>query len=107
MVASAEGGVNIEDVAASNPDAILKFPIDIHEGLTKDKAVDIAKQLGIPAESHDSCADTFVRLYNLFVSKDATMVEINPFAEDVSGKCKLRFFYGDIQQNVFVILNKH
>jgi len=96
MVASAEGGVNIEDVAASNPDAILKFPIDIHEGLTKDKAVDIAKQLGIPAESHDSCSDTFVRLYNLFVSKDATMVEINPFAEDVSGKyfcldAKLKF----------------
>ena len=38
MVASAEGGVNIEDVAASNPEAILKFAIDIHTGLTKEKA---------------------------------------------------------------------
>ena len=37
MVASAQGGVNIEDVAESNPEAILKFPIDIHGGLSKEK----------------------------------------------------------------------
>merc|ERR1712203_497960 len=86
MVASAEGGVNIEDVAASNPEAILKFPIDIHKGLTKDKAVEIADQLHIPKADQDSVADTFIRLYNIFQTKDATMVEINPFAEDVSGK---------------------
>ena len=88
MVASAEGGVNIEDVAASNPEAILKFPIDIHQGLTKEHAVDIADQLHIPKADQDSVADTFIRLYNIFQTKDATMVEINPFAEDVSGKCK-------------------
>lgn len=34
MIASSEGGVNIEEVAAKNPDAIIKFPIDIHEGET-------------------------------------------------------------------------
>merc|ERR1719420_1844256 len=63
MVASAQGGVNIEDVAESNPEAILKFPIDIHGGLSKEKATDIAKELGIPDEQLDSVSDTFVRLY--------------------------------------------
>ena len=92
MVASAEGGVNIEDVAASNPEAILKFAIDIHTGLTKEKAVEIADALHIPKADQDAVADTFIRLYNIFQTKDATMVEINPFAEDVSGKCELRFY---------------
>jgi len=96
MVASAQGGVNIEDVAESNPEAILKFPIDIHGGLSKEKAVEIAKELGIPDEQLESVSDTFVRLYDVFITKDATMVEINPFAEDVSGKfycldAKIRF----------------
>ena len=96
MVASAEGGVNIEDVAASNPDAILKFAIDMHQGLTKDRAVEIADELHIPKADQDAVADTFVRLYNIFTTKDATMVEINPFAEDVSGKCML-----DLQCKIF------
>ena len=43
MVASAQGGVNIEDVAESNPEAILKFPIDIHGGLSKEKVCLIQK----------------------------------------------------------------
>merc|ERR1712012_926138 len=66
MIASSEGGVNIEEVAEKNPDAIVKFPISINDGL--------------------SVAE----------SKDATMVEINPFAEDSSGEyfcldAKIRF----------------
>merc|ERR1711874_39942 len=53
---------------------------------TKEKAVEIADALHIPKADQDAVADTFIRLYNIFQSKDATMVEINPFAEDVSGK---------------------
>jgi len=85
LVASTEGGVNIEDVAAKNPDAILKFPIDIHEGLSEDKAAEIATELNIPPEDRPEVSQTLVKLYNLFVNKDATMVEINPFAEDANG----------------------
>ena len=88
LIASSEGGVNIEEVAEKNPDAIVKFPIDIHEGLTDSKAKDVAKQLGFPSNRHEEVAQIFVNLYNLFVSKDATMVEINPFAEDSNGDCK-------------------
>ena len=85
MIASTEGGVNIEEIAASNPDAIQTFPIDIIGGLSKEMALDIATKLEIPAEDQNEVAETLMKLYNLFLSKDATMVEINPFAEDANG----------------------
>merc|ERR1712141_94960 len=96
LIASTEGGVNIEEIAASNPDAIQTFPIDIIGGLSKELALDIAVKLHIPAEDQEEVSETLLKLYNLFLSKDATMVEINPFAEDANGgyfclDAKLRF----------------
>jgi len=96
LIASSEGGVNIEDVAASNPDAIIKVPIDIIEGFTRECAKDAANKIGIPAGRLDEVADILLNLYELFQSKDATMVEINPFAEDSHGDffcldAKIRF----------------
>merc|ERR1712045_447432 len=96
LIASTEGGVNIEEIAESNPDAIQTFPIDIVGGLSKDMALEIAGKLEIPAENQEEVAETLIRLYNLFLDKDATMVEINPFAEDAQGgffclDAKLRF----------------
>merc|ERR1712045_1056800 len=96
LIASTEGGVNIEEIAASNPDAIQTFPIDIIGGLSKDMALEIAGKLEIPAENQEEVAETLIRLYNLFLDKDATMVEITPFAEDAQGgffclDAKLRF----------------
>merc|ERR1711997_646862 len=96
LIASTEGGVNIEETAASNPDAIQTFPIDIIGGLSKEMALDIATKLEIPAEDQNEVSETLIKLYNLFLSKDATMVEINPFAEDANGgyfclDAKLRF----------------
>ena len=44
--------------------------------------------MGFPADRQDEVAKVLVNLYQLFLSKDATMVEINPFAEDSSGECK-------------------
>jgi len=96
LIASSEGGVNIEDVAASNPDAIIKVPIDINEGFTLESARDAASKIGIPAGRLDEVAEILLNLYELFQSKDATMVEINPFAEDSHGDffcldAKIRF----------------
>ena len=88
MIASSEGGVNIEEVAEKNPDAIVKFPISINDGLSEAEAKDAAAKLGFPAERQDEVAKVLVNLYQLFLSKDATMVEINPFAEDSTGECK-------------------
>merc|ERR1711994_623057 len=96
LIASSEGGVNIEDVAATNPDAIIKVPIDIKEGFSPDKAKETAEKIGIPSGRTDEVAEILLNLYELFQSKDATMVEINPFAEDSHGDffcldAKIRF----------------
>lgn len=86
VVASAQGGMSIEDVAAENPDAIVKVSVDLHRGLTKEQALTIAEKLGISKSSHEDAAQTFLNLYKLFIERDATMVEINPLAESNSGE---------------------
>jgi len=96
LVASSEGGVNIEEVAAKNPEAIIKFPIDIMKGLDLEGAKNVAKAIGIQAAKVDDVANVLLSLYDLFLTKDASMVEINPFAEDNTGNfvcldAKLRF----------------
>merc|ERR1711953_1264393 len=95
-IASSEGGVNIEEVAEKNPDAIVKFPIDVKIGLELDGAKEIAKAVGIHPTKVDEVAQILLNLYDLFTSKDASMVEINPFAEDSTGEfvcldAKLKF----------------
>ena len=95
IIASSEGGVNIEETAEKNPDAIVKFPIDAVEGLTLEGARKVAMDLGITGKVEE-VSQTLLKLYQLFVSKDASMVEINPFAEDSNGNfvcldAKLKF----------------
>merc|ERR1711874_129684 len=95
-IASSEGGVNIEEVAEKNPDAIVKFPIDVVEGLDVAGAKEIAKAVGIHPTKVDEVAQILINLYDLFLTKDASMVEINPFAEDSTGEfvcldAKLKF----------------
>ncbi|CDS13773.1 hypothetical protein LRAMOSA05947 [Lichtheimia ramosa] len=82
IVASSEGGVDIETVAKENPDAIITLNVDIKKGLTQDQAKDLATRLGFSPVAIGSAADTFINLYKLFIEKDATQVEINPFIED-------------------------
>merc|ERR1711863_251593 len=96
IIASSEGGVSIEETAEKNPDSIVKFPIDAVQGLTLEGSKDVAVKLGIHDSKVDEVAQILMNLYELFVSKDASMVEINPFAEDNSGNfvcldAKLKF----------------
>merc|ERR1711971_563358 len=96
IIASSEGGDNIEETAEKNPDSIVKFPIDAVQGLTVEGSKDVAVKLGIHDSKVDEVAQILLNLYKLFVSKDASMVEINPFAEDNSGNfvcldAKLKF----------------
>ncbi|KAI8372223.1 hypothetical protein EDC96DRAFT_500323 [Choanephora cucurbitarum] len=81
IVASSQGGVDIEGVAAANPDAIITMPVDLKQGLSKDQALDLAKRLGFTPKGQEQAADTFLGLYKLFTEKDATQVEINPLSE--------------------------
>merc|ERR1712158_25065 len=96
IIASSEGGVNIEETAEKNPDSIVKFPIDAVQGLTVEGSKNVAVKLGIHDTKVDEVAQILLNLYKLFVSKDASMVEINPFAEDNVGNfvcldAKLKF----------------
>jgi succinyl-CoA synthetase beta subunit len=86
LVASAQGGMNIEEVAAKDPDAIITTPIDLEKGLSKPAALEIAKKLGFKSETTKSeAADIFINLYKIFKDKDATQIEINPMAETTDG----------------------
>lgn len=93
IIASSQGGVNIEDVAAENPDAILYEPIDIKTGLTEDQAKKIAKALGLSDQKKESeTVKLLMNMYKLFVEKDALLIEINPYAEDSKDECKNLIF---------------
>jgi succinyl-CoA synthetase beta subunit len=86
LVTSNQGGMNIEEVAASNPEAIITTPIDYEKGLDMTEAVALAKRLGFSNEqAQKEAGDTFVKLYKLFKDKDATQIEINPMAETKDG----------------------
>ncbi|KAF8203248.1 succinyl-CoA synthetase beta chain, SSC-beta [Pholiota molesta] len=79
LVASAQGGMNIEEVAAKDPSAIITTPIDFKKGLSKEEAVSTEK-------SQNDAADIFINLYRIFKDKDATQIEINPMALTTDGE---------------------
>lgn len=82
IIASSEGGMNIEEVAEKNPDAIKKFHVkDLETGLTHQMAQDIAKSLNFDSKLIDETTEMVLRLYQIFMEKDATQIEINPISE--------------------------
>jgi len=86
LVASAQGGMNIEEVAAKDPEAIITTPISFEKGLSKEEALEVAKKLGFKdAATQSEAADTFINLYRIFKEKDATQIEINPMALTTDG----------------------
>lgn len=86
LVASSQGGMNIEEVAAKDPDAIITTPINFERGLSKAEAIEVAKKLGFTDEATQSeAADTFINLYRIFKETDATQIEINPMALTTDG----------------------
>ncbi|XP_072902261.1 succinate--CoA ligase [ADP-forming] subunit beta, mitochondrial-like isoform X2 [Hemitrygon akajei] len=67
LIGSSQGGVNIEEVAMQNPEAIVKEPVDILEGATKEQAVKLAKKMGFPSDVIEDAAETMIKLYGIFV----------------------------------------
>jgi succinyl-CoA synthetase beta subunit len=84
IIACAEGGTSIEDLAESHPEKIIKVPVDLSKGISD---ADVAKVVaGLTVSGDREAAGEQIRnLYNLFVDRDCTMVEVNPLAEDVDG----------------------
>ncbi|KDP13239.1 ADP-forming succinate--CoA ligase subunit beta [Staphylococcus chromogenes] len=78
LMASEEGGTEIEEVAATNPEKIFKETIDPVVGLTPYQARRIAFNINIPKESINKAVKFLISLYNVFIEKDCSIVEINP-----------------------------
>ncbi|MDH4157870.1 MAG: acetate--CoA ligase family protein [candidate division Zixibacteria bacterium] len=85
VIASGEGGVDIEETAQKHPDRIIKKTLDISEEFYTFEAFGIAKQIGIPGELLRAGAAIIVNLYDLFKRFDAKLVEINPLVLTKSG----------------------
>ena len=96
LVASAQGGMDIEEVAESSPEAIVKEYIDMSTGLLPEQTERVALALGFTGPQTAKASEQMQRLYELFIGTDATQVEINPFIEGgIPGGEQVRvlFFY--------------
>mmetsp|Transcript_108538 Transcript_108538/g.171555 ORF Transcript_108538/g.171555 Transcript_108538/m.171555 type:complete len:424 (+) Transcript_108538:70-1341(+) len=87
MVGCATGGTSIEDVAAATPDAIIKIPVDIMDGITPEQAQTMASKLGFKGPKGEKDAATLItNLYKVFIECDCTTLEINPLAQLTDGR---------------------
>ena len=79
-IASVEGGVEIEEVAQTNPDAVAKVSIDPVSGVDEAKAREIVETAKFPAELTELAVDMVQKLWRVFIDEDASLVEVNPLA---------------------------
>ncbi|WP_406439649.1 ADP-forming succinate--CoA ligase subunit beta [Streptomyces sp. NBC_00631] len=84
-IASVEGGMEIEEVAATRPEAVAQTPIDAIDGVDLAKAKEIVAAAKFPAEVADQVANVLVTLWDTFIKEDALLVEVNPLAKVASG----------------------
>jgi len=85
-MASYEGGMEIEQLAAERPDALAKVPVNAIEGVDLAKGRAIATEAKFPADLVDPVAEVLVQLWETFVQEDATLVEVNPLARLGDGR---------------------
>ena len=86
VMASVAGGMEIEEVAHKTPEKLARVGIDPNQGVSKAKALEIAKSGQFPADVQDQVADVLVKLWAAFVAEDATLMEINPLVKTEDGK---------------------
>ena len=85
-IASVEGGVEIEEVARTNPEAVAKVSIDPNVGVDEAKAAEIVAATGFPAEVADEAVGVVLRLWRVFLGEDASLVEVNPLVRLGDGR---------------------
>jgi succinyl-CoA synthetase beta subunit len=85
-MASVEGGMDIEEVAATKPEALAKVAIDPLVGVDRAKADAIVAEAAFPADVADQVAELLVQLWEVFVQEDATLVEVNPLVKTPDGQ---------------------
>ena len=84
MMASSEGGMDIEEVAHNTPEKILKLIIDPALGLTASQALELAAGIGVPEASQAQAVDVLQKLYRCYMDTDASLAEINPLILEAS-----------------------
>ncbi|MFN8184306.1 MAG: ADP-forming succinate--CoA ligase subunit beta [Candidatus Nanopelagicales bacterium] len=85
-MASVEGGMDIEEVAATKPEALAKVAIDPIAGVDAAKAAEIVAEAKFPAGVAEQVAAVLVKLWDVFVKEDATLVEVNPLVQTPDGE---------------------
>jgi len=85
-MASVQGGMDIEEVAATKPQALAKVPIDALVGIDAVKAGEIADAAVFPDDVRDQVAMMIEQLWAVFVAEDATLVEVNPLVKTADGR---------------------
>jgi succinyl-CoA synthetase beta subunit len=88
MMASSEGGMDIEEVAHATPEKIIKIFVEPSEGLTDRQALELAAGIGVPLASQAQAIDVFKKLYACYMGTDASLAEINPLILEGNGNIK-------------------
>jgi succinyl-CoA synthetase beta subunit len=88
MMASSEGGMDIEEVAHKTPEKIIKVYVDPATGLTDSQAQELAQGIGVPAASQGQAVDVLKKLYQCYMQTDASLAEINPLILEGNGSIK-------------------
>jgi len=86
VMASVAGGMDIEAVAHETPEKLIKVPVNTIAGLTKTQALKIIQDAAFPADIAEKVAEVLVLLWGVFVSEDATLVEVNPLVKTTDGR---------------------
>ncbi|OZB83717.1 ADP-forming succinate--CoA ligase subunit beta [Microbacterium sp. 13-71-7] len=84
-LASVEGGMEIEQLAVEKPEALARVEVNPLEGITPEKALEIAKAGNFEPGLAEKVADVFVKLYEVYKGEDATLVEVNPLVQTEEG----------------------
>lgn len=85
-MASVEGGVEIEEVAATRPEALALIRVDALDGVDEAKAREIVDKAAFPEPIRDAVTDILVKLWKVMVLEDATLVEVNPLVLSADGR---------------------
>jgi succinyl-CoA synthetase beta subunit len=88
IMASYEGGMDIEEVAHKTPEKIVKVFVNPLVGLTDEQAMTLAKGMGMNEASIPQCVDTLQKLYTCYMETDASLAEINPLIHEGDGTVK-------------------
>ena len=81
-----EGGMEIEDLARTKPEALARIPVSALAGVDHDKALEIVRAGRLPAEAEEAAAELAERLWSVFTDEDATLVEVNPLVYTGDGR---------------------